>query len=244
MKVTKFFHLKFFRLAQCLWLLMLAVFAHTQPHAHELTIDFKSVKLSTEKRASLKQFLASQLPDRTFDWNTLEAHSQSVGGKRQPLTVTISTVPASSSPGICRSEQHRFYFDGASKQWQANEERNSYSAWPVQGNDCTAPSTPIAVGKSLTDADFLYLDKQRDALKSRAAQVIGGSDCARVRFCEITLRRIDRVREEYVPGKSRILTKLTYSPAKPGTDCLYAMELSFVGPLNELVPRGASCPLP
>ncbi|MBL0124087.1 MAG: hypothetical protein IPP88_15630 [Betaproteobacteria bacterium] len=60
----------------------------------------------------------------------------------------------------------------------------------------------------------------------------------------MTLRRINRVREESPSRISRTLTKLTFTPLKPGPACLYVMEVSFVGPLNDLVPLGASCPLP
>ena len=102
-------------------------------------------------------------------------------------------------------------------------------------------TVPISVSKSLSDAEFVFIERERDALKSRAAQVIGGSDCARVRFCEVTLSRINRVRQE---SPSRIVTKLTFTPSKPGPACLYVMEVSFVGPLNALVPLGASCPKP
>jgi hypothetical protein len=223
-----------------LYLLLLALFTN----AHALTIDYRSVKLNADQRASLKRFLTEALPDRIFDWNSLEAHSQSIAGKRQPLAVTMSTAPAATSPGICRNEQHRFHFESGKTQWQADEGLTRYYAWVQQGGDCATVSTPIAVGKSLTDMEFLFIEREKDALRSRAAGVIGGSDCARVRYCEVTLRRIDRVHEEISLGKSRTLTKLTYSPLKPGPACLYVMEVSFVGALNELVPLGASCPMP
>ena len=61
---------------------------------------------------------------------------------------------------------------------------------------------------------------------------------------KLTLRRINRNREESLDRAPRTLTKLTYTPVKPGPSCLYVMEVSFVGPLNDLVPLGASCPLP
>jgi hypothetical protein len=221
-------------------LLLLALFTN----AHAQTIDYKSIKLSAGQRASLQRFLTEALPDRSFDWNSLKAHAQSIAGKRQPLAVTMSTMPASTAAGICRNEQHRFHFESGKKQWQADEGLTRYYAWAQQDSDCAAVPTPIAVSKALTDMEFLFIEREKDALRGRAAGVIGGSDCARVRYCEVTLRRIDRVREEISLGKSRTLTKLTYSPLKPGPACLYVMEVSFVGALNELVPLGASCPKP
>ena len=213
--------------------------------AHALTFDFKPVKLSAEQRASLKRFLADSSPALSFDWNSLEAHSQSIGRERQPLSVSLSTVPALTAAGICRSEQHHFYVEAAAGEgkgrWQANDNLTSLQAWTAQGGDCTVVSSPVGVGKSLTDAEFLFIEGKKHALQIRAAQVIGGSDCARVRYCEVTLRHISRVRQE---SSSRMLTKLTFTPLKPGPACLYVMEVSFVGPLNDLVPLGASCPLP
>jgi hypothetical protein len=209
--------------------------------AHALTFDIKSVKLSAEQRASLKRFLTDSSPALSFDWNSLQAYSQSTRRERHPLSATMSTVPALTAAGICRSEQHHFYVEVGKARWQANDDLTSFQAWTAQGGDCTVVSSPISVGKALSDADFLFIERETPALRSRAAQVIGGSDCARVRFCEVTLRRINRVRQE---SPSRILTKLTFSPLKPGPECLYVMEVSFVGPLNDLVPLGASCPLP
>ncbi len=225
----------------CLCLLVLGMLTS----AGAQTFDFKSVKLSPDQRASLKRYLTTSLPDLSFDWKSLEAHSQSIGRKRTPLSVSLSTVAALTATGICRREQHHFYLEAAAGKgkgrWQANDDLTSLYAWTAPGGDCTLASTPIAVGKSLTDAEFLFIDREKDALRSRAAQVIGGSDCARVRFCEVTLRRINRVRQDDPP---RVLTRLTYSPVKPGPACLYVMEVSFVGPLNELAPLGASCPKP
>ena len=228
--------------------------------AHALTFDFKPVKLSTDQRASLQRFLTDSSPDLSFDWNSLEAHSHSIGRERRQLSVSMSTVPALSAAGICRSEQHHFYIEAAAGngkgngksngksngkgRWQANDDLTSFQAWTAQGGDCTVVSSPIGVDKSLSDAEFLFIERERQALQSRAAQVIGGSDCARLRFCEVTLRRINRVREESPTRKSRTLTKLTFTPLKPGPACLYVMEVSFVGPLNDLVPLGANCPKP
>ena len=213
--------------------------------AHALTFDIKPVKLSVDQRASLKGYLTDSLPALTFDWNSIEARNHSTGRKRPPLSVTLSTVPVLTAAGICRSEQHHFYVEATGGKvkgrWQANDDLTSLQAWTPQGGDCGQVSSPIGIEKSLSDADFLFIAREKDALRSRAAQVIAGSDCARVRHCEVTLRRINRVREE---STSRILTKLTFSPLKPGPACLYVMEVSFVGPLNDLVPLGASCPLP
>ena len=77
-------------------------------------------------------------------------------------------------------------------------------------------SSTIDVDQALSDTDFLFIDRQKDALRSRAAGVIGGSDCARVRFCEVTLRRISRLRDESPSRASRTLTTLTFSPLQPG----------------------------
>ena len=222
----------------CLFLLAMLTGAHAE------TFDFKPVKLSAEQTTSLKHFLADSLPASNFDWNTIAAHAGSVGRKREPLSVTLSTVPALTAAGLCRREEHRIHLDAGKSRWRANEDRTSFLAWTVQGGDCAAESSPIAVGKSLSDADVLFLAREGEALRGRAAGVIGGSDCARVRFCAVTLRRIDRVRQEEPPRASRVLTRLTFSPLKPGPSCLYVMEVSFVGPLNDLVPLGASCPLP
>jgi len=238
--------MKFSRTARC-WLCLLLPALLTSAHA--LTLDVKAVKLTTDQQASLKRHLAESLPALTFDWNSLAASSTftatSTPGKRQPLTVTMDTVPALTAAGVCRSEQHHFFLEAttgnAKIRWQESQELTGLQAWTPQGGDCTQVSSAISVDKSLSDADFLFLSWERDALRSRAAGVIGGSDCARVRFCEVTLRRINRVRQE---NPSRVLTKLTFSPLKPGPSCLYVMEVSFVGPLEKLEPLGASCPLP
>jgi hypothetical protein len=216
--------------------------------AHALTLDVKPVKLSADQHLSLQRFLADSSPDLSFDWNSLQAYSHSTRRERQPLSVSMSTVPALTAAGLCRNEQHHFYVDAAAKpgkgRWQAIEDLTSLQAWTAQGGDCTVASPPIGVGKSLTDAEFLFIERERHALQSRAAQVIGGSDCARVRYCEVTLRHISRVHQESPARISRIVTTLTFTPLKPGPACLYVMEVSFVGPLNDLVPLGASCPLP
>ena len=209
--------------------------------ADALTVDFKGVKLSADQRASLKRFLTDTSPGSSFDWNSLEAHANSIGGKRQPLSATMSTVPTLVAAGVCRSEQHHFYVEVGTGRWRANADLTRFQAWTPQGGDCAVVSASISVSKSLTDAEFTFIERERDALKSRAAQVIGGSDCARLRFCEVTLSRINRVRQE---SPSRTLTKLTFTPLKPGPACLYVMEVSFVGPLNDLVPLGANCPKP
>ena len=228
----------------CLCLLLLGML----PSAHALTVDVKSVKLSADQRVSLNRHLTDTFPALTFDWNSLEAHADSIGGKRLPLSVTMSTVPALKAAGICRIEQRHFYLEAAAgkekARWQANDELTRRQAWTPQGGDCNVVSSPIAVDKSLTDAEFLFIGREKQALRSRAAQVIGGSDCARVRFCEVALSRINRVREERPSSEFRTVTRLTYTPLKPGPACLYVMELSFVGPLKDLVPLGASCPKP
>ena len=232
------------------WLCLLLLAMLTGAQA--LTLDVKAVKLNADQHASLKRFLADSLPALTFDWKSLAAYSTSNGGKRQPLSATLVTVPALMAAGICRSEEHHFYLEAAegnreSKRkgrWQSNEDLTRFQAWIPQGGDCTQVSSTIGVDKTLSDTDFLFIDRQKDALRSRAAAVIGGSDCARVRFCEVTLRRISRVHQESPFRASRTLTKLTFSPLQPGPSCLYVMEVSFVGPLNNLVPLGASCPLP
>lgn len=238
----------------CLCLLLLGMLTG----AHALTLNYKSVKLSADQRASLNRFLTDSSPALSFDWNSLEAHSYSSGGKRQPLSVTLSTVPALTVAGLCRSEQHHFYVEAAAGdregkgkgkrkgkgQWQANDDLTRLQAWTPQGGDCSQVSSPIGVDKSLSDAEFQFIERERLALLSRAAQVIGGSDCARVRYCEVTLRRITRMRQESPSRTSRTLTKLTFSPVKPGSACLYVMEVSFVGPLSDLAPLGASCPKP
>jgi hypothetical protein len=217
------------------------------PCAHALTFDIKPVKLSAEQRASLKRFLDNASPNLSFDWKSLEARFNSVDRARQPLTVTLGTVPALTASGVCRSEKHHFDLEAAAarapahskEHWHANDSLTQRQAWPPNGADCSDVSSPISVAKSLTDAEFLFIEREKNALRSRAAQVIGGSDCARVRYCEVTLRRINRASQE---NPSRILTTLTFSPAKPGPACLYVMEVSFVGPVDALVPLGASCP--
>lgn len=228
--------------------LLLPAMLTISTYAEALTIDVKSAKLSTAQRTSLQRFLSNTFPEQPFDWQTLQVHAQAVGGKRQPLAVSLTTEPKRTSAGLCRSEQRRFQFNAATRSakahWQAIDELANRTAWPAPHGDCTLSKNPIAVGKSVTDAEFLFLEREQNNLRSRAAGVIGGSDCARVRYCEVTLRRIDRVHEENPLGKSRTLTKLTYSPLKPGPACLYVMEVSFVGALNELVPLGASCPRP
>ena len=237
--------MKFVRMVKCwLCLLLLAMLTGVQA----LSFDVKAVNLSADQLSSLTRFLADSLPALTFDWKSLEANATSSGGLRQPLSVTLDTVPALVAAWLCRSEQHRFYLvaaDGKRKaRWQSNDNLTSFQAWIAQGGDCSHVSSIIGVDKSLSDADFLFIDRHKDALRSRAAGVIGGSDCARVRFCDVALRRINRVRDESPSRASRILTKLTFSPLQPGPSCLYVMEVSFVGPINNLVPLGASCPLP
>ncbi len=195
------------RFWQCL--LLLGVFTNS----HALTFDVKSVKLSADQRASLKRFIAEASPTLSFDWNSLEANANSIGGKRQPLSATMSTMPALTAAGVCRIERHHFYAEAGTGSWNANVELTSRQAWVPRGFNCTPVSSLTSVGRSLTDAEFVFIEREKDVLKSRAAQVIGGSDCARVRFCEVTLGRINRVRQE---SPSRILTKLTYTPSKPG----------------------------
>jgi hypothetical protein len=216
--------------------------------AAALTLDVKGVKLSAEQHASLQRHVANVLPTRTFDWKTMAASATSERGRRQPLLVTLTTVPALSAAGVCQSEEHHFYLETAGGKrkggWQSNEDLTRFQAWMPQGADCTDASAAIDTGPDISDKDFLFIHRQQDALRSRAAGVIGGSDCARVRFCEITLRRISREIQEGPSRPTRTITKLTFSPRKPGPACLYVMEVSFVGPLNDLVPLGASCPLP
>ena len=220
--------------------------------AQALTLDVKAVKLNADQHASLNRFLADSLPTLTFDWNSLAAYSTSQGGKRQPLSVSLVTVPTMRPAGVCRSEEHHFTLEAAeghreskrTQRWQSNEDLTRFLAWIPQGGACAQESSTIDVDQTLSDTDFLFIDRQKDALRSRAAGVIGGSDCARVRFCEVTLRRISRVRDESPSRASRTLTTLTFSPLQPGPSCLYVMEVSFVGPLNNLEPQGASCPLP
>lgn len=209
--------------------------------AHALTLEYKSAKLSTSQLASLKRLLAESSPALIFDWNSLKANYHSTGRKQPPLSVTLRTVPALTPAGACRSEQRHFQLEAGKGGWRAIEDLTSLQAWAPQGADCAQAPSPISVDKSLTDADLLFIERGQRALRNRAAQVIGGSDCARVRFCEVTLRRISRVRQE---SPARVITKLTFSPVNPGPDCLYVMELSFVGALKDLAPLGASCPLP
>ncbi len=216
--------------------------------AGALTLDVKAVKLSAEQHAALKRYAAEALPTRTFDWKTLVASVTSERGRRQPLLVTLATVPALSAAGVCRSEEHHFHLKAAGGKrnggWQTNEDLTRFQAWMPQGEDCSDASAAVDVGPGIADADFAFIDRQKDTLRSRGAGVIGGSDCARVRFCAVTLRRISREIQESASRPARTLTKLTYSPVKPGPACLYVMEVSFVGPLHDLVPLGASCPLP
>ena len=228
------------------WLSLLL--AGLLPCAHALTFDIKPVKLSTEQRASLKRFIENASPSLSFDWKSLEARRNAIGRARQPLSVTLSTVPMLTAAGVCRSEQHHFDLEAAARapapakgHWHANGDLTRHQARPPNGAKCSDVSSPISVAKSLTDAEFLFIEREKNALRSRAAQVIGGSDCARVRYCEVTLRRIHRASQE---NPSRILTTLTFSPVKPGPACLYVMEVSFVGNVDALVPYGASCPTP
>ena len=227
------------------WLSLLL--AGLLPFAHALTFDIKPVTLSAEQRATLKHFVENASPNLSFDWKSLEARSHSVDRARRPLSVTLSTVPALTAAGVCRSEQHHFYLEAepgntkGKKRWQANHDLARLQAWPPSRGDCADVSSPISVDKSLTDAEFLFIEREKNTLRSRAAQVIGGSDCARVRYCEVTLRRINRASQKNL---SRVLTTLTFSPVKPGPACLYVMEVSFVGPVDALVPHGASCPTP
>jgi hypothetical protein len=217
-------------------------------NANALTLDVKAVKLSAEQHASLKRYVTDSLPARTFDWTTLTASAMSERGRRQPLMVTLTTVPALSAAGVCQREEHYFHPEAAEGKrkggWQSNVDLTRFQAWMPQGGDCSRVSDAIDVDRDLSDKDFLFIHRQRDALRSRAAGVIGGSDCARVRFCEVTLRRIRREIQESPSRPTRTLTKLTYSPLTPGPACLYVMEVSFVGPLHDLVPLGASCPVP
>ena len=230
------------------WLTPLLLAMLTSTQALSFVLDVKVVKLSAEQHASLKGYLADSLPTRTFDWKSIAAYATSTAGKRQPLSVTLVTVPVLVAAGLCRSEQHRFYLKAAEgkrkERWQSYDDLTSFQAWMPQGGDCAQESSTIEVDKSLSDADFLFINRQMDVLRSRAGGVVGGSDCARVRYCEVTLRRIGRVRNESPARSPRTLTKLTFSPLKPGPSCLYVMEVTFVGPLKNLVPLGASCPLP
>lgn len=216
--------------------------------ASAITLDVKAVKLSTEQQASLQRHVAETLPARTFDWTTLSASATAERGRLQPLLVTLTTVPALSAAGVCQSEEHHFTLESAGGKrnavWRANADLTRFQAWMPQGGDCMRAADAIDVDRTLSDRDILFLHRQNEALRSRAAGVIGGSDCARVRFCEVTLRRISREVQESASRPTRTVTKLTYSPLKPGPACLYVMEVTFVGALNDLVPLGASCPLP
>jgi len=216
--------------------------------ASAITLDVKAVKLNAEQQASLQRHVAETLPARTFDWTMLSASATAERGRRQPLLVTLTTVPALSAAGVCQSEEHHFTLESAGGKrngvWRANADLTRFQAWMPQGGDCMRVADAIDVDRTLSDRDILFVLRQNDALRSRAAGVIGGSDCARVRFCEVTLRRISREVQGSASRPTRTVTKLTYSPLKPGPACLYVMEVTFVGPLNDLVPLGASCPLP
>ena len=144
-----------------LCLLTLAVVTGVQP----LTFDVKAVKLSANQEASLKRFLADSLPALTFDWKSLEVYSTASGGRRQPLSATLGTMPALMAAGICRSEQHRFYLEAAAGKregrWQSNDDLTSFQAWIPHGGDCAQKSSTIHVDKSLSDTDFLFIEQQR-----------------------------------------------------------------------------------
>ncbi len=217
--------------------LLLSLPAAAQP----LTLGSKSVKLTDLQQVSLKRYLADAVPQLSFDWNSLEASANSIGGERQPLTASISTVTALTATGVCRNQKHSFSRDPKSGRWRANEGLTTHHAWLPQAGECTKAASTYSVNPSMTDAEFLHLERHKDVLRGRAAGVIGGSDCARVRFCEVALQRIERQRQESPP---RTLTKFAYFPTLPGPSCLYVMEVSFVGPLEDLVPLGASCPKP
>lgn len=211
------------------------------PVAQALTLNVRPVKLSAAQVDSLKRFLAESAPQLNVAWDTLEATSNSIGRERQPLTVSLDTVPSLTTAGICRNEKHNFYRESGSSRWRANDSLTRFHAWRPQGSECARTQASIIINKALTDNEFAFLERHQESLRSRAAGVIGGSDCARVRYCKVTLRQIGRQRQEIPP---RILTKLTYFPAKPGPSCLYVMEVTFVGPLENLEPLGASCPKP
>ncbi len=221
--------------------LLLAVLFAWPATAQPLTLGSKSVKLTEAQQTSLKRAMAEALPHLTFDWSSLQASSNSIGRERQPLTATISTVTALTTTGVCRNQKHSFSRDPMTGRWRANEGLTTHHAWLPQAGECAKAASTYSVNPSMTDAEFLHLERHKDALRGRAAGVIGGSDCARVRFCEVALSKISRERQESPP---RILTKFTYFPTLPGPSCLYVMEVSFVGPLEDLVPLGASCPKP
>ncbi|MBL8521085.1 MAG: hypothetical protein JNK75_10475 [Betaproteobacteria bacterium] len=208
---------------------------------HAQTIGFKSVTLSAAQRASLQRDVAQAWPGMAFDWQTLDAFVPSVGGKRLAVSVTLTSDIVLTAAGACRRGQYRFSLEPGTGRWRPEDALTRHTAWPAKDGACAASLPPIDVDRHLPDADFLFLARNEAALRSRAAQVIGGSDCARVRFCAVTLRKIDRFRQVSPP---RTITRLTYSPSYPGPACLYVMEVSFVGPLDDLVPLGASCPLP
>lgn len=216
--------------------------------AQVLTLDITPIKLNHAQRAALARHVADTMPGKAFDWQTLEVHALKLERQRQPVTVKLSTLPVLTADGVCRSEQRHLEMRQASANaqptWRSVDSLTRFHAWLPGDRDCATPRSPLSVSEALTDAEFLHLVHRADTLRSRAAQVIGGSDCARVRFCEVALGRIGRERQESPYRGTRIVTKLTFLPSVPGPSCLYVMELSFVGPLSDLVPLGASCPRP
>jgi hypothetical protein len=216
--------------------------------SHAVTLDIKQTQLDAGQRAALRRHLAQRLPESTFDWRSLQVHALTLDKKRQPLVVKLTTANRMSTPGVCRNEQYHLQLypvQGKKRvEWRTIESLTRFNAWLAQDDDCAVAATPIAVDQALNDSEILFLIRQQDALRSRAAGVIGGSDCARIRFCDIKLGRISRIHQEHASRSPRVLTTLTFLPSSPGPSCLYVMELSFVGPINDLSPLGAACPKP
>ena len=144
--------------------------------ASAITLDVKAVKLSTEQQASLQRHAAETLPARTFDWTTLSASATAERGRLQPLLVTLTTVPALSAAGVCQREEHHFTLESAGGKrnaaWRANADLTRFQAWMPQRGDCMRVADAIDVDRTLSDRDILFLLRQNDALRSRAAGVI------------------------------------------------------------------------
>ncbi len=174
-----------------------------------------------------------------MDWESLEAYSYDRASMRAHVFASLRTVATLSAENVCRSEQRHFQLDVGVERWK--EYAPEILAWPAQEGICKAPAPGIRIDKSITDKEFLTLERDQQVLLRKASQVVGGSQCVRFLNCSMVLTDIKRTQGGDPP---RPLVNLSFSPKTPGGACYSWMEISYSGPVNELYPWGAACPVP
>lgn len=203
--------------------------------------DRKPTKLSIDERASLKRYVINLKPPFSPDWQSIEAYYSCVGRECGGLVVSIRTTPIVSKEGICRSEQHEFYLEAPTGAWHKAEEWNTLLAWPARGTDCANASSRIIVDKSITDSEFLTLEREQQALLNSAKRLIAWSTCHDFLHRAAALHEIRRLREGTPP---RLVLSLPYFPSDASTNHGNGMTVSFRGEVGDLLPWNISCAWP